>query len=126
MVDNPQKSDNTTPQALSEAERMARIRELLVAPVVADESARVGQSLERLERLLSEQVEKYARLSERLKRLESEQRADARRLDLRLLGVVDALLTDENGLRARVAGNELLRPQLSPLKAEPAELDQSG
>ena len=111
MVDNPQKSDNSTPQALSEAERMARIRELLVAPVVADESARVGQSLERLEKLLSEQVEKYARLSEKLKRLETAQRADARRLDLRLLGVVDALLTDENGLRARVAGNELLRPQ---------------
>lgn len=112
MAEQTETNKVETAEGISEAERMARIRELLVGPVIADESARVDQSVGRLDQTIADQAAALAQLQERLDRLESSQRETTERLDLRLLGMVEALLTDEQGLRARLAESEAVRSYL--------------
>jgi molecular chaperone GrpE (heat shock protein) len=132
--------------AMSEAERMSRIRDLLMGPVIADQSAKVEQSVERLNTAITDQATNQAKLvaelTARLERLEAEQRAavdklqseqrqaaerletaqqaSTERLQLRLLGLVDALLCDEADLRARINGNKLLAARLNGVDERPS------
>ncbi len=99
-------------QDLSEAERMSRIRDLLVGPVIADEQARHDQSVGRLDQALTDQAQAIAALQTRIGELEQAQLAEIERLDLRLLGMMEALLVDQQSLRARLAENEHLKPYL--------------
>lgn len=126
MVEKPKTADTAAVPAISEAERMARIRELLVGPSIADESARVDQSVVRLDQTIADQAQAIATLKGRLDDLQARQRAETERLDLRLLGVVEALLADEQGLRARLAGSDLLKHHTRQLTDKNAELDNSG
>lgn len=126
MVEKPKTADTAAAPAISEAERMARIRELLVGPSIADQSARVDQSVGRLDQTLADQAQAIATLKGRLDDLQARQRAETERLDLRLLGVVEALLADEQGLRARLAGSDLLKHHTRQLTDKNAELDKSG
>lgn len=97
---------------ISEAERMEKIRELLVGPVIADESARVDEAVSRLNDLMRDQQESITKLQARIGELEGSQRAGMRQLQLRLLGMVEALLAKEEDVSARVKGNQLLSPEL--------------
>lgn len=93
---------------MSEAERMLRIRDLLVGP----ESAKRDESVSRLDQALADQSALITALTARISDLERVQRAETARLDLRLLGIVESLLTDEQGLRSRVAKNDQLKAYL--------------
>ena len=126
MADNLKTRGNAAHQGLNEAERMARIRDLLVGPVIADESARVDQSLERIGSSLTDQGQALQQLTKRLERLEALQETEIRRLDLRLLGMAEALLADESSLRARIADNKQTGPALDKLTANGAEPTPSG
>lgn len=79
---------------ISEAERMARIRELLIGPVVADEAARTAQSISTLDEAAKSQSETIASLQERIETLEKQRRVDIDQLRIRLLSLVEALLAD--------------------------------
>jgi hypothetical protein len=96
---------------MSEAERMLRIRDLLVGP----ESAKRDESVARIDQTLADQSALIATLTARVSDLEQVQRAETARLDLRLLGMVESLLTDEQGLRARLAKSDPLRSYLGDL-----------
>lgn len=105
-------SHPTSSAGLSEAERMAKIRELLVGPVIADESARVDQSVAQLNELVEEQHQTIIALQSRCRELEDGRRADMKRVRLDLLGLVETLLADEEEVRSRVMQNETLRARL--------------
>jgi len=107
-----------TAEGLSEAERMSRIRDLLVGPVIADETARRDESVSRLDRVLTEQSATISALQAQINELEAVRRAETERLDLRLLGILEALLTDEEGLRRRLAKSDQLKSYL--VKAAPS------
>jgi|GEM_PF-7067618 len=107
------KASGVTPTVdISESERMAKIRELLVGPVIADESARVDQSVEHLNKLVREQREAISVLEARIRELEESQRVGMTRLRVRLLGMVEALLANEEDVRVRLAQNQTLLPEL--------------
>ena len=105
-------AESKTAQAadLSESERMAKIRELLVGPVIADESARVDQSVDRLHVLVNEQRETITTLEGRIRDLEESHRIGMERLRLRFQGMVEALMASEDDLRARVAESKTVLP----------------
>lgn len=113
-------------QNLSEAERMLRIRDLLVGPVIADESARRDQSVSRIDQALVDQAALIAALTARVNDLEQVQRAETARLDLRLLGIVESLFTDEQGLRSRVAKNDHLKAYLGQAAERAKGPEKSG
>lgn len=125
MTEQTKMDEGKRAEGISEAERMARIRELLVGPVIADESARVDQSVGRLDQTIADQAAALARLQEQLDRLESSQRETTERLHLRLLGMVEALLTDEQGLRARLVESEAVRSYLRDADEKRALSDQA-
>ncbi|MDH3659803.1 MAG: hypothetical protein OEU92_07210 [Alphaproteobacteria bacterium] len=109
-MNDQMKKDSAAPGAgISEAERMAKIRELLVGPIIADESARVDQSVGQLAK---QQEAAIAALQARIQELEDSQRIGMKRLQTRLLGIVEALLVDEEELRSRLRKSEALLPKL--------------
>lgn len=112
MIDDEKTSDAAQMAGFGEAERMAKIRELLVGPALADESARVDQSVSRLSELAKVQNETIAALQTRIQELEQTQRIGMDQLRLRLLGLVETLLADEEDLRARLAQNDMLMSRL--------------
>lgn len=112
MTDHNTASDPGPDTGMSEAERMARIRELLVGPVIADESARVDQSFDQLKELVEEQHQTIIALQSRFRELEDTHRADVKRLRLSLLGMVETLLANEEDVRSRVMKNDTLRREL--------------
>jgi len=91
---------------------MARIRELLVGPVVADEAARTAQSINTLDEAAKSQGDTIASLKLRIEELEGEQRASAEQLKMRLLGLVEAIFSDDREIRERLMKNELLRSKI--------------
>ncbi|NJO36261.1 MAG: hypothetical protein HC871_00030 [Rhizobiales bacterium] len=115
MNDKNETGGIMTTAGISESERMAKIRELLVGPVIADESARVDQSFDRLNQLLRDQRETISALQTRLQQLEENQQTDMQRLQVRLLGIVEALLADEEELRSRLAENGSLSARLDEI-----------
>ncbi|MEZ5933307.1 MAG: hypothetical protein R3F54_15420 [Alphaproteobacteria bacterium] len=112
MNDQSETSGTMATVSISESERMAKIRELLVGPVIADESARVDQSFDRLNQLLREQADTISALQAKLQQLEETRQTDMNRLRVRFLGLVEALLADEEELRSRLARNSSLAPRL--------------
>ncbi len=112
MNDQKKTSQPVSDASISEAERMAKIRELLVGPVIADESARVDESVARLNKLVEEQHQAIIALQSRLGELEESQRADRKRVRLGLFGIAETLLADEEDVRSRVMQNETLRQRL--------------
>lgn len=105
---------------------MSRIRDLLVGPVIADEQARHDQSVGRLDQALADQSETIAALKARIGELEQAQCAEIERLDLRLLGMMEALLVDQQSLRARLAENEQLKPYLDGVAERAKGSETSG
>ncbi len=97
---------------ISEAERMAKIRELLVGPVIADESARVDEVVSQLNDLVREQQEAISKLRVRIGELEERQRLNNKQLRVRMLGLVETLLASEHDVSERLAGNQLLAAEL--------------
>ncbi len=126
MVETSKSDTTDSTQNLSEAERMLRIRDLLVGPVIADESARRDQSVSRLDQALADQSALITALTARVHDLEQVQRAETARLDLRLLGIVESLLTDEQGLRSRVAKNDRLKAYLGHASERAKGSEKSG
>jgi hypothetical protein len=119
---NKKIQDDAAPASdISEADRMAKIRELLVSPVVADEAARTEQSINRLEETANIQRETIASLQGRIDDLEQRQRADVGRLRARLFGLVEAMLVDDEELRARLMRNDTLRSAFQNGRAEDAD-----
>ncbi len=107
------KSEDASPgSGISEAERMAKIRELLIGPALADESARMDRSVSRLDEAASVQRETVAGLQSRLDELEVRQSREIDRLQTRLLGLIEALLADEEEIRARLMHSDVLRTKL--------------
>jgi hypothetical protein len=98
--------------SISEAERMAKIRELLVGPVIADESARVDEAVSQLNDLVRVQQETISKLQIQLGELEDRQKANNKQLRLRLMGIVETLLASEDDVSARVMGNQILAAEL--------------
>ena len=105
---------------------MSRIRDLLDGPVIADETARRDESIGRLDRALADQSETIGTLLARIDDLEQAQRADAEKLNLRLLGMVEALLTDQENLRDRLAESDHLKAYLGEAAPGTKGSDQSG
>jgi uncharacterized coiled-coil protein SlyX len=97
---------------ISEAERMAKIRELLVGPVIADESARVDEAVSELNDLVRAQQEVISKLQVRIGELEELQRLNNKQLRLRMLGIVETLLADEADVSERLSGNQMLTAEL--------------
>lgn len=97
---------------ISEAERMAKIRELLVGPVIADESARVDEAVSQINDLLREQQETISQLKVRIGELEERQSVNNKQLRLRLLGVVETLLASEGDVGKRLSENQMLAAKL--------------
>lgn len=112
MTDKEKVSDPTPGTGISEAERMAKIRELLVGPIIADESARVDESVARLNELVEKQHQTIIALQSRLGELEDSQRTDMKRVRLSLLGIAETLLASDEDIRSRVMQNETLRQRL--------------
>lgn len=112
MTEQKETNENSPAASISEAERMAKIRELLMGPVIADESARVDESVGQLNHLLKEQQDLISALQARVRDLEESQRVGMRRLRLRLMGMVEALLASEDDVRLRLSKNEVLSPKL--------------
>ena len=98
--------------SISEAERMAQIRELLVGPAIADESERVDKSFDRLSDLAKEQAETISALQARIQALEERQHADMRNHQTRLLGMMEVLLASEDEVRSRLKQHEALWSRL--------------
>ncbi len=94
---------------ISEAERMAKIRELLVGPVLADESARVDESFAGLKELVEKQSRLITNLESRILELEDGRRADRERVRLGLFGIAESLLADEEEMHSRIIRNDVLR-----------------
>lgn len=115
MTDPKTTSDSASTAGLSESERMAKIRELLVGPALADETARVDQSFDRMNRLVQEQQELIATLRAQLNRLEDRQKSDMQRMQIRLLGMIEALMANEDDLRSRLAQDDLLTRKLDDI-----------
>lgn len=113
MADQKGKTHGTPAIGISEAERMAKIRELLVGPVIADESARVDESVKNLSDLLTEQQKTISALQTRIQELENTQRAGAKQLRARILGIAESLLTSDKDLNARLASNPMLSSELA-------------
>ena len=111
MIDQ-EKTNSAPGTGISEAQRMAKIRELLVGPVIADESARVDQSFGRLDELVRQQQQTITALQARIQELEERHHAGMKRLQVRLLGMVETLLADEDDLRSRLMQSETLQPKL--------------
>jgi hypothetical protein len=122
MVETSKPNNTETTQNLSEAERMLRIRDLLVGP----ESAKRDESVGQINQSLADQSALIAALTARVGDLEREQRAETARLDLRLLGIVESLLTDEPGLRMRLAKSDRLRAYLGELGSTVKGPEKSG
>lgn len=112
MIDDEKSSDATQGADSGDAERMDKIRELLVGPALADEAARIDQSVSRLNELAKIQDETIVALEAKIRELERTQRLGMEQLRLRLLGVVETLLADEEDLRARLARNDMLMSRL--------------
>ncbi len=112
------KTETRAIEDLSEAERMSRIRDLLVGPVIADEQARHEQSVSRLDQDLAAQAQTIAALTARISELEQSHRLEAERSNLRLLGMMEALLADERDLRARLVKCDPLRSKLDLLGSQ--------
>lgn len=106
-------SSNLPAAGISEAERMAKIRELLVGPVIADESARVDEVVRQLNELVQDQQDAISKLQARIGELEERQRVDNKRLKLRLLGIVETLLASDDDVSARLTGHHLLAAELT-------------
>ena len=121
-TETPKSNSAENPEMMSEAERMLRIRDLLVGP----ESAKRDESVNKLNSALADQGALIEALTARVRDLEQEQRAETARLDLRLLGIVESLLTDEQGLRSRVAKNDRLRSYLSDLNDRAKGPERAG
>lgn len=111
---------------LSEAERMARIRDLLVGPVIADETAKHEETVGRLDQTLADQSALIMALNARVDELEQAQRVETERLDLRLLGMVEALLADEQGLRHRLSKSEPLQSYLADIASRAKRSGEPG
>lgn len=125
MAETPKTKTSEVTESLSEAERMARIRDLLVGPVIADETVKRDESFARLDRVLAEQASMLSALRARMDSLEQAHRAETEGLQLRLLGVVEALLADESTLQARLERSEGLRSRLDALTSRPSAADKS-
>ena len=97
---------------ISEAERMAKIRELLVGPVIADESARVDEAVRQLNDLVREQQDTISKLQVRIAELEERQRTDNTRHRIRMLGIVETLLASEDDVSKRISGSPSLAGEL--------------
>lgn len=126
MSEAAKTTSSETTHNLSEAERMARIRDLLVGPVIADETARRDQSVGRLDQALADQSSVITTLKARIDDLEQRQRAETERLDLRLLAMVESLLVDEEGLRRRLAKSDPLKSYLGEVALRAKEPAKSG
>ena len=126
MTETSKTNASNVADHLSEAERMSRIRDLLVGPVIADETARRDESVGRLDRLIADQSEKISALQKRISELEAVQRAETERLDLRLLGIIESLITDEQKLRSRLAKSDQLRSYLEKAHLPPEEQKING
>ena len=126
MAETSKTNASDVSEHLSEAERMSRIRDLLVGPVIADETARRDESVSRLDRTIAEQSESIKALQTRISELEASQRAETERLDLRLLGIVESLLTDEQGIRNRIARSDQLRSYLERVSSLSNGQEKSG
>lgn len=100
---------------------MAKIRELLLGPVIADESARVDESVDRLNELVREQQEAITALHAKIRELEDRQRAGMERFRVRLLGMVEAVLADEDDVRSRLKKNDALLFELNSEKENDGE-----
>lgn len=114
MIDQKKTSSPATAENFSEAERMAKIRELLVGPAIADESARVDETVARLNDLVRDQQETIVTLQARIRDLEDDQRVDMASLRVRLLGIVETLLAEEEEVRSRLMRSETLMSKLEP------------
>ncbi len=112
MNDQKKTNEPASGVGISEAERMSKIRELLVGPVIADESARVDESVAHLRELIEEQHQTIIALQSRLGELEDDQRADMKRVRFTLLGIAETLLAEEEDVRSRVMQNQALRQRL--------------
>lgn len=112
LIDQKQASHPAPSAGISEAERMEKIRELLMGPVIADESARVDRSVSRLDELAKAQKESIIALQARVQELEERQRVGMKQMRMRMLGMVEALLADEEDVRARLLKNETLLSKL--------------
>lgn len=126
MSETAKTTSSETAQNLSEAERMARIRDLLVGPVIADETARRDQSVGRLDQALADQSSVITTLKARIDDLEQRQRVETERLDLRLLAMVESLLVDEEGLRRRLAKSDPLKSYLGEVALRAKEPAKPG
>ncbi|MGI9510841.1 MAG: hypothetical protein ACR2QJ_15985 [Geminicoccaceae bacterium] len=112
IIDQKHTSQSAPSAGISEAERMAKIRELLVGPVIADESARVDQSVARLDKLAKAQHETIIALQARIQEMEDRERINSKQVRMRLLGMVEALLADDDEVRSRLMKNETLLSRL--------------
>ena len=108
IIDQKQASHPVPSAGISEAERMEKIRDLLMGPVIADESARVDKSVSRLDELAKAQKDSIIALQARVEELEERQRVGMKQIRTRLLGMVEALLADEEDVRSRLSKNETL------------------
>ena len=126
MSDPSKKTNAEAPETLSEAERMSQIRDLLVGPVIADEQVRRDQSINRLDQTIADQAETIDALRVRINDLEQAHRLQTERLDLRLLGMVEALITDEQGLRNRLAKNDQLKAHLGEVRTRAKGSEQAN
>lgn len=126
MSDPSKKANSEATETLSEAERMARIRDLLVGPVIADEQVRRDQSIGRLDQSIADQSQTIAALTARISDLEQAHRLETERLDLRLLGMVEALITDEKGLRDRLAKSDQLKAYVGEVQKRAKGSDQAN
>lgn len=97
---------------ISEAERMARVRELLVGPAIADQSVVINQAIDSLSERIREQQETIATLRSRIQELEDSHRINTSKLQTRLLGVAEALLANDEDLRPRLTNNEAFNGKL--------------
>lgn len=113
MTEQKKPSEARPNAEISESERMAKIRELLVGPIIADESARVDQSVERLHEIVNEQRNLITTLEARLRDLEEKERNDMAQLRVRLFGMMEALLADEGDVRARIQQNQTLASEVN-------------
>lgn len=111
MTQQEKTGEPTSAPGISEAERMAKIRELLVGPAIADESERIEKSVDRLNDLVKEQQEALAALRAQVEELESSQRTEIKQLRLRLLGIVETLIADEEDVHSRIKRHDMLHSE---------------
>lgn len=112
MTKQDKTSDPAKAPGMSESERMAKVRELLVGPAIADESKRVEQSFDRLNDLVKEQQDLITTLTARIRELEDSQRNELKRVRVRLLGMVESLIANEDDVRSRLMQHDMLMSEL--------------